>query len=498
MLYRPNDALTYEDEPLVAQNVFLHREKECTPLPAFEDYQERLPRVVWDGHADALDCYDAAWRIAYSNLRAPKPDDQMVANYIDTAFNGFLFMWDSSFITLFGNYGRRGFDFQKTLDNIYAHQHRDGFICREICEAETGDQFYRFDPSSTGPNVLAWAEWEHYLLTENKVRIAEVFAPLLAYHRWLMKHRTWPDGSYFGTGWATGMDNQPRVQAGYNHSFSHGHQVWADVCLQQILNAKMLQNMAALLGRTQEIEDIAAEAALLTDIVNTHLWDDDTAFYYDLWRDGRLNGVKSIGAYWALLAGVVPPEKLHAFIAHLDDEKAFNRPHRVPSLSYEHPEYQAQGDYWRGGVWAPTNYMVMRGLEKAGHFDLAREIAQNHLQNVLAVYCQTGTLYENYAPEYAAPGIPAKPDFVGWTGLPPVAVLIEYIFGIRVEGSHITWRIRCTQRHGVENLPILNGTVTLLCPEHGAEKKPAVLVCGDVSLTVDILWEDGTAQRIEK
>ena len=39
------------------------------------------------------------------------------------------------FMTLFGRYGERAFTFMRTLDNFYAKQHPDGFICREIGRA---------------------------------------------------------------------------------------------------------------------------------------------------------------------------------------------------------------------------------------------------------------------------------------------------------------------------------------------------------------------------
>jgi len=38
--------------------------------------------------------------------------------------------------------GSRAFDFQRTLDNLYAKQHPDGFICREIVEADGSDLFW--------------------------------------------------------------------------------------------------------------------------------------------------------------------------------------------------------------------------------------------------------------------------------------------------------------------------------------------------------------------
>ena len=127
----------------------------------------------------------------------------------------------------------------------------------------------------------------------------------------------------------------------------------------------------------------------------------------------------------------MPPARLAPFVAHLEDPRAFKRPHRVPSLSADHPAYDARGGYWKGAVWAPTTYMVLRGLTEVGRDALAHEIGRNHLDNVVAVFEKTGTVHENYAPESAAPGTPSKRDFVGWTGLPPIAVLLEYVFGLR-------------------------------------------------------------------
>ncbi len=94
-----------------------------------------------------------------------------MASFIDTAFNDCLFMWDSAFILLFARYGRRAFDFQRTLDNLYASQHPDGFICREIGTFDGKDRFERFDAASTGPNVMPWTEWEHYGDTADSDRL---------------------------------------------------------------------------------------------------------------------------------------------------------------------------------------------------------------------------------------------------------------------------------------------------------------------------------------
>src|SRR5512133_3049565 len=184
---------THVPNQWVKENRFLSLSRSHEELPSFAQIREILPRISWGDHAAEMACYWRAWELAFSNLKQPTFENDYVSNYCDTAFNGNLFMWDSSFITGFGGYGRRAFNFQKTLDKFYRKQHRDGFICREISEADGTDTFHRFDPSSTGPNILAWAEWNDYLKTGDTERLKWVFPALVAYHQWLRVYRTWPD-----------------------------------------------------------------------------------------------------------------------------------------------------------------------------------------------------------------------------------------------------------------------------------------------------------------
>ena len=397
----------YVPNPLVEQNTFLTMPVERAAVPSFEESKELLPAPHWEGHEEVLRADWRTWQLAFGNLRGVSPESGLVANFIDTAFNDCTFMWDSCFMLMFGRYGTRAFDFLRTLDNFYARQHADGFICREIGVANGDDRFSRFDPTATGPGLMPWTEWEYYLNFGDRERLARVFPVLLAYHQWFRAYRTWPDGSYWGTGYATGMDNQPRLEKGapyYHAAFYHQHMTWVDVCLQQTLSAKLLDAMGGELGREADTAEMCEEARFLTRYVNRRLWDEQTHFYYDRRREGALTGVKSIGAYWALLAGAVPKKRLAEFVAHLENPQEFHRPHRVPSLSADHPDYDREGGYWLGSVWPPTNYMVLRGLTQSGCDRLAYEIACNHLRNVVAAFEKTGTVFENYAPEAAAAG----------------------------------------------------------------------------------------------
>ena len=194
------------------------------------------------------------------------------------------------------------------------------------------------------------------------------------------------------------------------------------------------------------------------------------------------------------MADIVPEDKLKDFVAHLENDKEFNRPFRVPSLSADNKYYDKDGNYWCGGVWAPTNYMVLKGLSENNYHDLAFDIANNCVNNVVEVFEKTGTVWENYAPESKNHGSIAKSDFVGWSGLFPISMLIEYVFGIKVnaEKKEIEWHINLTDEFGIENLPLgLLGKVSLLCKSRkGKEEKPEIVVKSDTDFTLKIFWND--------
>lgn len=481
------------DQALAAQNPFRVRAPDDDALPAFAAARNQLPDPFWDGHDDAIACWWWTWEKAFANLCRP-PSRLHAANYIDTAFNGCLFLWDSVFILQFARYGARAFPFQRTLDNLYANQAADGFITREL-RGDGSAQFHAHDPASTGPNVLAWSEWSHFQTSGDHDRLACVFPVILAYHRWLRFNRTWQDGSYFSCGLACGMDNMERQPAGYEPHVHHGHMSWVDATAQAALSADLLLRMGAVLGRSDELAPERDEYERLRRWVAERAWNSEQGFCGDVDRGGRPTGVKHIGGYWALLAGLLDPERAARMAAHLEDPASFNRPHRVPTLAADQPGYSATGRYWNGAVWAPTTWMVLKGLERSGFDDLAHAIAVNHHDAVVRVWKETGTVWENYMPERDAPGEPAKRDFVGWTGLPPIAVLLEHRFGLRpdVPTATLVWDVRPLEAFGVERYPFgAGGLLTLRCAARNSPaERPRITVRSSVPLTIDLRWSGG-------
>lgn len=498
---QPHPKFIRPSDPLAEYNLFRQQVYEPQSWLTFESAKEMLPHPILPEHDQWIALYWRAWALAWENLRQPLPDSGFVANFLDAATDEHLFMWDSAFMSQFGIYGRRAFDFMGNLDNLYAKQHDDGFICREIDVATGEDFFYPFDPNATGPNILAWAEWRHYRFTGDDSRLEKVFPPLIALHRWCRANRTWPSGLYWATGHSSGLSNQPRVPSSRYH---HRHWSWVDTSMQASLNSLILAQMAAQLKEEALSNELEQEHSRLIELINAHLWNEAAHFYQDVDPDGHFSQIKSVAAYWGLLdTALVPEKRLALFLHALRENWAFKLPHRIPSASADSEGYNSEtGNYWRGGVWPCMNFMVLRGLRQVGQHGLAHEIAVNHLHNVAEVYAQTGALWENYAPETAAPGDPAGKNVVGMAGLSPISILLEDVIGISVDWPQrrVFWdrRLDSEAPYGVHNYPLgPEGTLSLVASPSRVvvtTDLPFTLMLRDASQSMQTAVPSGTTE----
>lgn len=474
----------------VDNNQFRRKGYNREPLPTYKTAHASLPKPVLPNHGNWERMYWRAWERTWGSLKQPKGGNGFIANYMSaSAKKDQAIMWDTAFMSLFGLYGRRAFNFIGQIDNFYTKQTKEGFICQRYDEANGDPLFTPYEPDSTGPNIFAWVEWENYRATGDTERLREVFPPLLAYYEWLHDHRTWQNGLYWATGHSCGMNNQDRIPNGTHH---HQHWSWVDASLQANINLLSLQRIALVLQEQQTNNKLALDRSLLQTAINRHLWDNDTKFYYDADRDGRHNMVKSIAAYWSLLDhSLVSERKKTELIQHLHTEGVFKVPHRAPSLAADQTLYTASGNVWRGGVWSAMNYVLLRGLRIAGKHDLAHRIAYNHIEQVSHVFDRTGHFWSHYAPESKAEGEGAWPVKPGWTGLSPISILLEDVIGIRTDWrqKRVIWnkRLAETQLHGIQNYPLGNdGTADLLTDAEG------IYITTDVPFTLILQTADNT------
>lgn len=476
-------------------------------------WRRLLPEPVLEEDPGLVRLWWEAWRMAWEKVSFGTERNGLAAAYMDEGFNEQIYQWDSCFIALFARYGRRLFPVMETLDNFYRKQRPDGYIQR--CYSETdGGEVATPTPEEpvVNPPLFAWVEWAWYDFTGDRSRLARVFPVLERYYEWLKANVRRADGRglYHQTGLGSGMDNTPR----------DGAAAWVDMSCQQALAADRLARIAEALGKSDRAGAWRREADEVRDLVNAHLWSDADGFYFDLRPDGTHVGVKHIGAFWALLADAADATRSARLVERLRDPKDFHRPHLFPALAASEPAYDAAGRYWLGGVWAPTNYMTVRGLRRAGRGDLARAAAENHVRNVHAVWERPPadeariapeerretyrTIWECYAPDAIEPATRwdgrylSRQDFVGWSGLGPIALLLEEVVGVEASGAgnRIVWTVERTDRHGVLRLPLGDATVDLVAAARAAPTEAVTVeVKADRAFTLE-LRRPGAPPRI--
>lgn len=427
--------------------------------------------------------YRRAWKLAWAHLRAPELGSGFVSDYIDPGFNGDLFQWDLCFIAQYAKYGHRVFPTPVMLSNLYAKQQPDGFIPRQI--ATTGDPVKFGD--ALNPPLYSWAEWDSYRIRGDRTRLAQVLPVLARFHRWIVNNRRNADGLYrFEDPLGSGMDDQPRRGSG-----------WIDLSSQMALDARCLALIAGELSQNETASAYAAEHAQLADSINRVLWNEDRRWY----EDAGGADFKSVAGFWPLLAGVAPEDRAAAVIGRLTDPHEFWRPTPVPSVSADSAIYNApDGDYWRGAVWPPTNYMIVRGLLEVGRPGLAKTIALEYLRSMVTQLEAQGTLFEHCSPERDCGG--GVKDMVGWAGVGPIALLIEAVLGLRADAptNTLSWTPLLRARHGIEDLTFGACTASIVCAARSPDRDYVIRVETDRPFTLRVATDfaEGTTRLGER
>jgi hypothetical protein len=448
------------------------------PLPKFAENRDKLPKPVLTDSAGWVNMYYKAWELAFDHMRAPAPSSPFVSNWYDEAFDGNIYQWDIIFMTMFGRYAHHIFPGIQSLDNFYCRQKISGSISRTINETSGADAFDESSSNLINPPLFSWAEVENFRLTGDTSRFAAVLPALEKYYEFVHSKRNGndtPHKLYWSNGQSSGMDNTPRDEGRPGTHWASDHQGWVDASSQMVIQCNNIATICEELGHTEKAAAYRAKAQGIADSINSWMWNEEDGIYYDVHVNGSQMRWKSIAAFWTMLAGVTTPHQDSLLIAHLRDSAEFWRDVVFPTLSASHDNYRANGGYWLGAVWAPTNYATIKGLERVGADSFAHEASERYIEALYQVYLQTGTLWENYAPDKVDgkfkqgvndqnPPSDCRKDFVGWTGLGPISLLIENVLGFRVDGVNktLTLDVRRTDRHGIENLRMADVTTSIM------------------------------------
>lgn len=437
-----------------------------------------LPRPVISGRDDFLELYYKAWELAFENIvyiecGQPRPCLSCMPQWQR------IWVWDSCFMTFITNYSNGTITAMNNLDVLYEMQREsDGYIGQaydyKTLQVLFGDRI--------NPPLFAWAEWNYYLVSGDSSRFERVIPKIEGLFSFIEKNRKRARGLYwFNDHGASGMDNSPRG------AFPAKHLDGSDLChidlaAQQALTAKCLFEMFLVMDNAEKAEYYKNEYKRICNLINEYHWHEDSGFYYDFFEDHeflerkiKYLNTKTLAAAWPVTAGVADKGKTEKMNKHFFNPEEFYTKIPFASLSKDDINYDSSGGYWMGGVWAPTNYALIRGLKDIGYEKEAREAATRYLNGMYKVYrdCEFNTIWETYAPDSHMPalrenGERVRKDFVGWSGIGPITMLIENVLGFTFDAKHntVTFNISDYDESGIENLYFNGGYISVVCKEY--------------------------------
>jgi alpha,alpha-trehalase len=185
-------------------------------------------------------------------------------------------------------------------------------------------------------------------------------------------------------------------ESGFDISFRFGpfgadtHH-YAAVCLNSLLyKTEMdLAEMSEILGRKGDAESWRKKAEARREAINKYLWDGAKGefFDYDFTKKAR-SSYEYITTYYPLWAGVATKEQAKAVVANL---KSFEQAGGAVMSPYN------TGAQWDSPyAWAPTQMILVDGLEKYGYREDAERIAYKFASTIAENYAKEGYIVEKY------------------------------------------------------------------------------------------------------
>ena len=417
---------------------------------------------------DFVDIYNKTWSWVSSFWINPATGEQANDGLFIYPENGKMILnqFESIFSSFFLVYSNRNFDACNNLDYFYARQEENGAI-RNRYDVSTNEPILdKKNPQGLDLPLFAWAEFNLYHKSANKRRIKEVMPTLIKYMDWIDANFKKENGLYAVPATASGMTNSPRKDAVYPVDFN--------ACM--AINASYMSALGDILNDKDLSFQYRRMYFSIKTRINSLMWDPNTNFYYDLNKAQDRLKTKTIAAYWTMLAEIPNADKADALVEHLNNPKSFGTEHPFPTLSADDPNFSEDGNAYCGSVYPAFNFMVIKGLEKYGKYELARECAIRHLYYVLDGLMpnesskQAGDLWEAYLPnkegkaiQKGKPAFPRK-RYLLTAGLSTIALMIENIIGLSISlpRKTVDWIIPNLEIMGIEKLSLKRNLITIL------------------------------------
>lgn len=273
------------------------------------------------------------------------------------------------------------------------------------------------------PQVGSLCAWKLYIQYGDKWFIEECFDRLLAWNRWRFRERDFNgDGllelatvpwdyelkdEFWGREPSVGRKQGAQYESGLDNSTMFDHAVFNEEkkCMElsyvglnaeMVFDCQLLEKMAELLGREEERRELAERRSRLEKLINEKLWDEDRGFYMNRHWSGEFDPCLSLMGFFSIIAGIADEKRLDTVInRHLLNEKEFWGDYVLPNVSRDDASFESQ-HYWRGRIWAPTNFLVGEGIMRTERMEIWDRYVQKGFDLFMKCWAEHGIVGENY------------------------------------------------------------------------------------------------------
>jgi hypothetical protein len=357
------------------------------------------------------------------------------------------------------------------------------------------------------PQVGSLCAWKLYQQFKDRWFLEECFERLLAWNRWRFRERdldgdglleiaSTPDRRDRNDALVTprqsamyesGLDNSPMWdRAVFNPRLGCLELAYVGLNAEMAADCEALAKIANILGRRAERIELLNARERLGRLVNERLWDEGRGTWLNRHWSGRLDPVLAPMHFFPILAGIAPGDRAQRFIdGHLLNEGELWGEYVIPTVSRSEASFQDQ-DYWRGRIWAPTNFMVGEGLVRCGRFDAWHELVARGLKLLLKAWREQGVVGENYnaiTGEAGKPGTHSDP-FYHWGAL--LAYMgVERIVNFNEFDDAVDFHPMPPWASSLRNVPFLDGRLEVTGGEARLDGRPLAFT-SDGSRRVDV------------
>lgn len=269
-------------------------------------------------------------------------------------------------------------------------QREDGYI-----NYRTGpylnEQIIHYGEYTSSAPWYNYINYEIYKVTGDKKFLKEAYESGKKFYNWYVSKR---DSNYNGlASWGGHAElesvRDARVavwdKVGWASNFEG-----PDVNSMLVMEEKSLAAIASILGYKEESNKWYNKSLQRTALINQYLWDDSTNFYYNVNKNDQSFTFKSkndlrikeIIGFLPLWAGVADKERAEKLMKSLTNKDEFWRRFGIPTLSAKDDYYNPIG-YWNGPIWTQWQYLIFRGLLDYGYKEIAKELAEKVIDNVI-------------------------------------------------------------------------------------------------------------------